>query len=271
MVPQKEMAAVGQGEKLRYWDAGGDQGGVLRADHVPVPGQHQGGGPDGPQLLRREGGLLGHQLQNFPVAPGLGGDRRQPPAKPGPHLAGQLGEELDPRRAEVAAHEHQPPQLLRVVQGEVEGHIGPVGKAHQVGPFDPQGRQHPGQVIGHAPQGDPLPPGGLPVAPAVHRHHRKPPGEGAYHPGKAPVVLPVAVEEGHRRALPAKPPPADERPVGHGDKPLGVGGFAAIHSHVDHTSGQYPTVACLPLRTMGVLMSPGNSSSFCWMFSGLAR
>ena len=29
-----------------------------------------------------------------------------------------------------------------------------------------------------------------------------------------------------------------------------------------HTSGQYPTVACFPLRTIGVFKSRGSSSSF---------
>ena len=34
-----------------------------------------------------------------------------------------------------------------------------------------------------------------------------------------------------------------------------------VYSHVCHTSGQYPAVACLPLRTMGVFISSGWSKS----------
>ena len=34
-----------------------------------------------------------------------------------------------------------------------------------------------------------------------------------------------------------------------------------VYSHVCHTSGQYPTVAWLPLRTMGVFISSGWSKS----------
>ena len=44
-----------------------------------------------------------------------------------------------------------------------------------------------------------------------------------------------------------------------------VGHFArrrlCVYSHVCHTSGQYPAVACLPLRTMGVFISSGWSKS----------
>ncbi len=40
-------------------------------------------------------------------------------------------------------------------------------------------------------------------------------------------------------------------------------------SHFSHTSGQYPTVACLPLRTMGWRKSCwfSNSLSACWLSS----
>ena len=42
---------------------------------------------------------------------------------------------------------------------------------------------------------------------------------------------------------------------------------AGIHSHFSQTSGQYPTVACLPFRTTGVFISVPSSSSFSFLSS----
>lgn len=50
-----------------------------------------------------------------------------------------------------------------------------------------------------------------------------------------------------------------------------LGRIALAYSHVFHTSGQYPTVACLPFRTIGVLNIAGFSSSFSILSSSYAR
>ena len=42
---------------------------------------------------------------------------------------------------------------------------------------------------------------------------------------------------------------------------------AGTHSHFSQTSGQYPTVACLPFRTTGVFISVPSSSSFSFLSS----
>ena len=42
---------------------------------------------------------------------------------------------------------------------------------------------------------------------------------------------------------------------------------AGTHSHFPQTSGQYPTVACLPFRTTGVFISVPSSSSFSFLSS----
>ncbi len=42
---------------------------------------------------------------------------------------------------------------------------------------------------------------------------------------------------------------------------------AGIYSHFSQTSGQYPTVACLPFRTTGVFISVPSSSSFSFLSS----
>lgn len=49
------------------------------------------------------------------------------------------------------------------------------------------------------------------------------------------------------------------------------GRIALAYSHVFHTSGQYPTVACLPFRTIGVLNIAGFSSSFSILSPSYAR
>ena len=49
------------------------------------------------------------------------------------------------------------------------------------------------------------------------------------------------------------------------------GRISLVYSHVFHTSGQYPTVACLPFRTIGVLNIAGFSSSFSILSSSYAR
>lgn len=50
-----------------------------------------------------------------------------------------------------------------------------------------------------------------------------------------------------------------------------LGRITFAYSHVFHTSGQYPTVACLPFRTIGVLNIAGFSSSFSILSSSYAR
>ena len=59
------------------------------------------------------------------------------------------------------------------------------------------------------------------------------------------------------------PPPAEGLPSAEGKEEKEAG----IHSHFSQTSGQYPTVACLPFRTTGVFISVPSSSSFSFLSS----
>ena len=73
----------------------------------------------------------------------------------------------------------------------------------------------------------------------------------------------------HRRrqlctlTLRVKPPPAEGLPSAEGKEEKEAG----THSHFSQTSGQYPTVACLPFRTTGVFISVPSSSSFSFLSS----
>ena len=79
----------------------------------------------------------------------------------------------------------------------------------------------------------------------------------------------TAASPGRRRrqlctlTLRVKPPPAEGLPSAEGKEEKEAG----IHSHFSQTSGQYPTVACLPFRTTGVFISVPSSSSFSFLSS----
>ena len=79
----------------------------------------------------------------------------------------------------------------------------------------------------------------------------------------------TAASPGRRRrqlctlTLRVKPPPAEGLPSAEGKEEKEAG----THSHFSQTSGQYPTVACLPFRTTGVFISVPSSSSFSFLSS----
>ena len=93
-------------------------------------------------------------------------------------------------------------------------------------------------------------------------------GHGVPRPPKAATITPCHGEkppsrEGHRRLQRQAAVSAEGLPSAEGKEEKEAG----THSHFSQTSGQYPTVACLPFRTTGVFISVPSSSSFSFLSS----
>ena len=87
-------------------------------------------------------------------------------------------------------------------------------------------------------------------------------------PPKAAAITPCHGEkptsrEGHHRLRRQAAGTAEGLPSAEGKEEKEAG----THSHFSQTSGQYPTVACLPFRTTGVFISVPSSSSFSFLSS----
>ena len=95
-----------------------------------------------------------------------------------------------------------------------------------------------------------------------------PPDGGIPRPPKAATITPCHGEkppswEGHRRLQRQAAGTAEGLPSAEGKEEKEAG----TYSHFSQTSGQYPTVACLPFRTTGVFISVPSSSSFSFLSS----
>lgn len=162
MVPGDDLQ-LAQGQGLR------DEQGVLVPDHVPGARDDQGGDAEAFQPGGVDMGLVDHEAQELGVSLGLRAFLRKEGGELVPQHDGELNGGLHPGGVQVGPVEDQPPDPLRVVQGEGQGSIPAVAEAQEVRPVQGVGVHEVQQVEGKLGDGEGcIAPGGLPVAPGVN-------------------------------------------------------------------------------------------------------